>query len=724
MNRVSDLAYKITDLRKLIEKITSENRGLTENEFKRTICDALEINPADTEKVENGIRQYREIIKTNKLTDREFLEYLIGELYYQIAELNTVLDNDDDKYKGRSAVNSLDLYSMVIISKYFNSVQDFINAEKTNSKYRGLIEKVQQNPFPLQTIKEYEIFQNLNTYVLYSDKPREEISEFLNLLKKLEGKAPKKIKAVQTMESNDFKLLNNYNVYDKDVKSDITDKKIKVLKYSYLVDEIGKDGKKRKVNKENEIEIERLDHDLKNIREEAKIDPLASVLSDTKFNKEEVDLGGTQIRKFKCENALGTFDESYTNFKPRRNGIKRYRLRRIVLPKTLEVMEKYSFRKCTGLSEIYYRTSDDQKIEGLPPYLEEIGDYCFEGCNKLSRIVIRNAQNIKIRMDAFSYLLLKSVEIKRNQFGSTENHGVLEDSCFCQCTMLKNIIMDEGIVKLDDFCFKGCIALTEIELPKSIEHMGCRTFEGCYNLKEIVIPNNVTHIGSYCFCGCKRLSYVRLPNELEKIKWMCFAGCGLKSVEIPKSVTELQAECFRMCTELTSIKLPSTLKSIGYNCFMDCASLSEINLNECQIKRLYKKTFYRCTNLQYIDLPTTLTRIDNKCIYRCNQLIKVTIPSNVVYISKYNFDNTMTLIEIDENNPQYEVKNQKIVEKEIDLSAEDFNLSEERNENEIENENENVSENESEEEHSVIDVDELIDDVIDIIDVDEEDEGE
>ena len=483
-----------------------------------------------------------------------------------------------------------------------------------------------------------------------------------------------------------------------------------------MVDEIGEDGKKRKVKKENDIEIERLDHDLKNIREEEKIDSLTSVLSETNFNKEQVDLGGTQIREFKCEGELGTFDESHTNFRPRKNGIKRYRLKKIILPKTLERMEKSSFRGCSSLSEICYRTTNDQIIEGLPPYLEEIGDYCFSGCNKLSRIVIRNAQNIKIGIYAFSFLILNSIEIKRDRFGNIENHGELGDSCFYHCTLLKNITMDEGIITLGNFCFHDCISLTQIEIPKSVEFIGNHTFDNCYNLKEIVIPDNVTHVGSFCFCNCNKLSYVRLSSKLKNIKQMCFAGCGLQTIEIPKSVTELEAECFKLCEDLTSIKLPSTLKRIGCSCFMDCKSLSEINLNECRIKRLNEKTFYRCTNLQYIDLPTTLTRINRKCIYKCNQLIRVTIPSSVVYISKYNFDDTKTLIEIDENNPQYKVLTQRIVKKkkekeekkeeeEIDLSTEDINLSEEENE----------SENE---EHEVIDVDKLID----IIDVDEEDE--
>ncbi|KAL7717090.1 Leucine rich repeat protein bspa family [Entamoeba marina] len=60
---------------------------------------------------------------------------------------------------------TLDSYSMLISSKYFESSQDFINLICVNSKFRETTEKLRFNPISITSLK---LFPNIQTQYLYS----------------------------------------------------------------------------------------------------------------------------------------------------------------------------------------------------------------------------------------------------------------------------------------------------------------------------------------------------------------------------------------------------------------------------------------------------------------------------------------------------------------------------------------------------------------------------
>lgn len=61
----------------------------------------------------------------------------------------------------------LDSHAMLIVSKYFDGINDYINLEKSNKEYNGIIEQFHFNPIPLKNEKEREIFKNVETYHHY-----------------------------------------------------------------------------------------------------------------------------------------------------------------------------------------------------------------------------------------------------------------------------------------------------------------------------------------------------------------------------------------------------------------------------------------------------------------------------------------------------------------------------------------------------------------------------
>ena len=68
-------------------------------------------------------------------------------------------------------MTQLDKHSLLIIMKYFNTIDDYFNIEKCCKEYNGLIEQFHFNPIPLNNEKERDIFfNNVLNNIKSSDK--------------------------------------------------------------------------------------------------------------------------------------------------------------------------------------------------------------------------------------------------------------------------------------------------------------------------------------------------------------------------------------------------------------------------------------------------------------------------------------------------------------------------------------------------------------------------
>ncbi|KAL7712613.1 hypothetical protein QTN25_009789 [Entamoeba marina] len=63
----------------------------------------------------------------------------------------------------------IDSYSMLIVSKYFYSKDDYINVICVNSKFKETTEKLRYNPIPITSLK---LFPKIQTQYLYSNKEK------------------------------------------------------------------------------------------------------------------------------------------------------------------------------------------------------------------------------------------------------------------------------------------------------------------------------------------------------------------------------------------------------------------------------------------------------------------------------------------------------------------------------------------------------------------------
>ena len=72
--------------------------------------------------------------------------------------------------------NQLDSYSLMVVSKYFETIEDFINMELGIPKTKGNMEKFHFNPIALDQWSR-KFFTSLETLHLYSEKDEKFESE-------------------------------------------------------------------------------------------------------------------------------------------------------------------------------------------------------------------------------------------------------------------------------------------------------------------------------------------------------------------------------------------------------------------------------------------------------------------------------------------------------------------------------------------------------------------
>jgi len=118
---------------------------------------------------------------------------------------------------------------------------------------------------------------------------------------------------------------------------------------------------------------------------------------------------------------------------------------------------------------------------------------------------------------------------------------------FCNCTGLKKVVLNEGLVSVEKYAFQEC-----------------------HTLESITLPSTVTNINENAFTFCRSLKKVVLNEGLEKIGCNTFGGCeSLESITLPSSLVEIGKYGFNMCTNLREVVCIG-LPKFAHNTFSGC----------------------------------------------------------------------------------------------------------------------------------------------------------
>lgn len=358
----------------------------------------------------------------------------------------------------------------------------------------------------------------------------------------------------------------------------------------------------------------------------------------------------------------------------------------ITIPESVKTIDTYAFDGDTTLTSVHFSKNAE---------MERIGPETFRDCKNLAEIVMPKSVDVIEKNVFYNCLSLPVIDnvryadtyaiepVDRTQEYYNIKRGTtyISSYAFQNCS-LKYITLPESITTIGDYAFFNCPNLSSIFIPESVTAIGTYAFRNCSSLKSFHIPKSVTKIGSGAFYGCNSLPViggvryadtyavfiVRTEDKVcvvrEGTKWIgdsfydAYLTPETNVIVLPESVTNIGPYAFYNNKTLTSINIPKSVTTIGEYAFCNCVKLSspltieasEIGayaFQKCEnlkvvniggnIKRINPYTFDGCTGLEELTLSPSIETIEENAFSGCKSLSKVEFPTSVKAIGSNAF---------------------------------------------------------------------------------------
>lgn len=202
---------------------------------------------------------------------------------------------------------------------------------------------------------------------------------------------------------------------------------------------------------------------------------------------------------------------------------------------------------------------------------------------------------------------------------------------------VRTVLVNEGITSLAPetfangevggsfFCFEyWWNALESVTLPEGIVTIPGGAFYGCSMLKEVILPEGLKAIGDYAFSrtgyGTGEDLLVGAPDSVEYIGKCAFSTSAIANFTMPSSLKELGSSAFSYCDRLTSVNIPDGITTISYGTFTNCTALETVTLAD-GVTTINANAFFECTALKEVQVSEALTYISGDAFNGCKQLM-------------------------------------------------------------------------------------------------------
>lgn len=113
------------------------------------------------------------------------------------------------------------------------------------------------------------------------------------------------------------------------------------------------------------------------------------------------------------------------------------------------------------------------------------------------------------------------------------------------CTLLKTLVIEEGVTAIGAYSFFGCSNIESVVFPSTIKTVNAFAFAGCKKIPELLFSDGLENVCENAFDGCSSVEKIVLGNSLKIAAQGAFQGCTLvESLDFPASVIRLENASF------------------------------------------------------------------------------------------------------------------------------------------------------------------------------------
>ena len=246
------------------------------------------------------------------------------------------------------------------------------------------------------------------------------------------------------------------------------------------------------------------------------------------------------------------------------SGVKRYKIKRVVIPEGVTRIEDEAFGGCNCLEEI-----------SLPSSLRQLGKAAFKGCKSLRELSLPDGIE-QVGADAFE----GCTSLAEVAFPTARKKVTICPGAFKGCGIERLTLI--GSYAIDYDAFEGCKLLTTLRI-------------GAIDGEAVGHPVGCDYIGMSAFEGCTSLCEVELPETLFSIPFRAFSEASIFSLRLPEGLSRIGSHAFEGCRWLFEVALESTQCQVEQFAFSECAGLRIFQLASCDYRgRIYRSAFDGC----------------------------------------------------------------------------------------------------------------------------------
>ena len=228
-----------------------------------------------------------------------------------------------------------------------------------------------------------------------------------------------------------------------------------------------------------------------------------------------------------------------------------------IIPEGVTLICKHAFYLCNRLKRIV-----------LPTTLEYLENNPFSGCSQL-----------EIENHSKSYFIKDDVIY--NKFGTAVIGALNKIST-------KRLALLDGIKTINRNSFWNCKGIEEIVFPKSLIDIGYNPFVGCSNIHfvsnspyfrvidDVLYNANMDKIISYP--AWKAIGEIHITDSVTTLERGAFSGCNKMTSINLHNVNIINKSCFTNCTSLKELHCSDFVSYIGEWAFAYCSSLKKISI--------------------------------------------------------------------------------------------------------------------------------------------------